>query len=162
MKFKITEQNVVIAPKANSDVGRSTTYIKEAESFEALLIYNEDTDEGWLYKDNTFFSKNVLAIEKNERNFFTNEDREYWGTKPRSEDGYALKAIEITIVELTEEQANEEIQKTQRIKDAKLKSNNDAWFNLLKSLNLEQTNQGTLLDKLQEYNFPTKIKNDKS
>lgn len=37
----------------------------------------------------------------------------------------------------------------------KIDESNRKWENLLKSLNLEQTNQGTLLDELQKYNFPT-------
>jgi len=161
MKFRITEQKVVVAPKANNDVGRSKTYIREAESFEALLIYADEceTDEnGWIYRD-AYFAKQVKEIENNKRVFYTNEDREYWSTRPRSEDGYALDGIRITIQELTEEQALAAINAEQKAKDDKLQKNNDAWYNLLKGLNLEETNQGTLLDELQKYNFPSKIEN---
>ena len=45
-----------------------------------------------------------------------------------------------------------------KAKEEKKKKNDQAWLELLTSINLQETNKGTLLDKLQEYNFPTKIK----
>lgn len=107
--------------------------------------------------------------------FFTNDCGEYWSVDPRSEDGYALDAIQVTIQELTEKELKAHFDKVKNAEEAKAKKkaedrqkNTEKWNGLFKTVDdldshaISYLHQyETLKARLTEYNFPSKIKDDK-
>lgn len=167
--FRIITQPVIIAPKSNKDNGSSDTYIEEAESLEDILkkeewIHYDPTDKWSMTEEE--FKEIVQEIKENNGNFFTDDSGEYWGTDPRSEDGYALDAIEITIAELSEKEIQQHHESVRKAEEAKIKANeakklkNENDWNFLflevanKSENDYESLYSSLTEELLKYTFP--------
>ena len=172
--FKVEEQTVIIAPKANKDVGRETTRIMKAESLADLLKSDGSGDEndGWIYYDPADTSKYAMTLKDFERHvkeiqdnncvFFTNDSGEYWDTDPRSEDGYALDGVQITVTEMSEKDVEKYYaaekkaeEAANKAKEEKRKKNSEDWEKLFYGAE----SLDDLLIILKQYNFPSKIKN---
>ena len=137
--FRITSQPIIVAPKSNRDNGESETVIIAAESLEDILRKEE-----WLYCDPadkySMSAKEfaeVIADIKKTGIFYTNDSGEHW-EDPRSEDGYALDAIKVTVKELSDKEVEEHFAYIKKLEENKIKAkeekkkkNDQAWLELL-------------------------------
>jgi len=108
--FRVTEEPTIVAPKASKSNGPSQVRIEQAESLEDLLVILE-----WANEDSEYHQPKDIADKfRNNNGLWTTEWYEDFDVEePRSEDGYALDYIWISIEELSEKEVK-------KIEDAKL------------------------------------------
>ena len=156
--FRIISQPVMVAPKSDTAYGKTSEEIIIANEIEDLIDLGD-------WRSEIELKATFEKIKQNNCVYYTNEYGEYWSTNPLSEDGYALEGIRIKIEEMTEidveeynqkEKSKRKIAEEKRIKEKE--DSDNAWFNLLHELNIDSICQGTVLDKFQEYRFPSKFR----
>jgi len=123
--FRVTEEPMIVAPKASESNGPAKSRIEQAESLEDLLVILDLADE----ESECHQPKDIADKFRNNEGLWTDEWYENISAEePRSEDGYALDYIWISIEELSEEEEVKKIEDAKLAKErAKVQKEKEKW-----------------------------------